>query len=672
MKTKMKMLLCFLLAATQCAAQKGTIYGKVTDEHKLPIIGAIVKISNAGVKQVGAVTDIDGKYKIDSLATGTNYELTVTATGYTQSKITGIKVRSNAATRVDVQLKPDIKMLREVAVISYKKPLIEIGHPHGVLSAHDIKNTGTTNTADLVAVASPGIHRQRPGGDINAFGGRRSATQFIVDGISVHGTASVQDNTYHAKPPAADLSNESYKKEVENDFIDVHKEPLSTMSVDVDRASYSNVRRFIKSGQKPPADAVRVEEMINYFNYDYPQPDDNAPIAIQTKLVNCPWNYEHKLLHIGIQAKKVKEKDLPPSNLVFLIDVSGSMDEDDKLPLLKDALYLLVKKLRDKDRVAIVVYAGNAGLVLPSTSGDDKQKILNAINNLSAGGSTAGGAGIKLAYQVAQENFVEHGNNRVLLATDGDFNVGVSSDAEMETLITSERKKGIFLTCLGFGTGNYKDSKMEIMADKGNGNYDYIDNIEEAQKTLVNEFAGTLFTVAKDVKAQIEFNPANVKAYRLVGYEDRKLNTEDFRNDQKDAGDMGLGHSVTILYEIIPTAAPELKYQPVKSVKGTYSDELATIKFRYKRPEAMTSTEIAHVIPNKTIDLQDAGDTRFAAAVAMFGMKLSGSEHMGDSDYETITGLATNSKGKDENGYRKEFIELVKMEQEYEAKTSLK
>jgi len=494
-------------------------------------------------------------------------------------------------------------------------------------------------------------------------------------------------NNYYSQPEQKqkvqfyDPSEESYKKNPENDFMNVKASPLSTMSVDVDRASYSNIRRFINEGQKPPADAVRIEEMVNYFDYDYPQPTGKDPIAIQTEITDCPWREGHKLLHIGMQAVKIDVDKLPPSNLVFLIDVSGSMESPERLPLLVAGMKLLVNNLRPIDKVSIVTYAGNAGLALPPTTGNHKQTIIDALDRLEAGGSTAGGAGITLAYKIAQQNFIKDGNNRVLLATDGDFNIGVSSDNDLEDLITKKRQTGIYLTCLGFGTDNYKDAKMEMMADKGNGNYDYVDNIQEAQKTLVNEFGGTLFTVAKDVKAQIEFNPSKVQGYRLVGYEDRLLNTEDFKDDKKDAGDMGSGHTVTIIYELIPVGVKsellretnDLKYQQPSTTKATYSDELATIKFRYKKPDGDVSREMVHTIADKTTDMKNASEnTRFSTSVAMFGMLLKDSKFKGGSNYEEVITMANHSKEYDKDGYRAEFIRLVKAMKDYQVKTTAK
>lgn len=464
-------------------------------------------------------------------------------------------------------------------------------------------------------------------------------------------------------------NDESYARISENEFKKVKDEPLSTFSIDVDKASWSNVRRFLNSGQKPPIDAVRIEEMINYFNYDYPEPDNEHPYRISTELGECPWEKNHLLMHIGLQGKKVATENLPASNLVFLLDVSGSMSDYNKLPLLKSAVKILVNNLRKQDKVAIVVYAGAAGLVLPSTDGNRKEKIIEAIENLNAGGSTAGGAGIKLAYQVAIDNFIEGGNNRVILATDGDFNVGASSDDDMERLIEEKRKSGVFLTCLGFGMGNYKDSKIEKLANKGNGNYAYIDNIQEANKVFGKEFGGTLFTIAKDVKLQVEFNPMLVNAYRLVGYENRMLNNEDFKDDTKDAGEMGSGHSVTAIYEIIPKGVKSsfikdvdsLKYQTTNVSKaGKIGKEIATIKTRYKLPDSNKSIPFEIPVnykPKKIVE--SSNNYKFSVSVAMFGMLLRDSKFKGNTSKSKIIDLAKSSRGEDPDGYRAEFIRLV-------------
>ena len=471
-----------------------------------------------------------------------------------------------------------------------------------------------------------------------------------------------------------DLKQEEYSLIEENPFEMVKFNPLSTFSIDVDPASYSNVRRYINQGQLPPQDAVRIEELINYFTYDYTQPSGNNPFSLTTEISQTPWNNQHKLVHIGIQGKKIATEDLPPSNLVFLFDVSGSMNNPDKLPLLKSGFRLLVNELTEKDRVSIVVYAGSSGLVLPSTPGNQKDTILQAIDNLQAGGSTAGGKGINLAYEEAKKHFIEGGNNRVILATDGDFNVGPSSDADLVRLIEEKRDDGIFLTVLGFGTGNIKDSKMESLANKGNGNYAYIDSILEARKVLVTEMGATLLTIAKDVKIQVEFNPEKVQAYRLIGYENRLLQAQDFNDDTKDAGELGAGHSVTALYEIIPTGVdtnvnlPEiddLKYQTTNpDTTITSSNELMEVKLRYKAPDSDTSQLIRQGIVDDAIALSNTSDNfRFSAAVAEFGMILRGSQYKGNTSFNTILDLAKNSQSADLDGYRAEFIRLVESAQ---------
>lgn len=461
---------------------------------------------------------------------------------------------------------------------------------------------------------------------------------------------------------------ESYDKITENTFKASRLEPLSTFSIDVDKAAYSNIRRMINNGQKIEKDAVKIEEMINYFKYDYEQPNSEHPFSIQTEYSSCAWNTKHKLIKIGLQGKEVPMEAIPPSNLVFLLDVSGSMNRPNKLPLLKSAFKLLVNQLRDQDKVSIVVYAGAAGQVLEPTSGDDKQKILDAFNILKAGGSTAGGAGIKLAYKIAKENFIEGGNNRVIMATDGDFNVGFSSDKAMEDLIVEKRESGVYLTVLGFGMGNYKDSKLETLADKGNGNHAYVDTMQEARKVLGEEFGGTLYTIAKDVKIQVEFNPTKIAAYRLIGYENRMLNSEDFKDDKKDAGELGSGHSVTALYEIIPIGVKskflkdvdELKYTENKT-DNSHNEELLTVKFRYKNPDSTKSKEIVYSLEANEIDFaKTSTDFKFVSAVSLFGMNLRTSEFANQADLNDVIALAEQGRGKDKDGYRAEFIRLVK------------
>lgn len=492
-----------------------------------------------------------------------------------------------------------------------------------------------------------------------------------VAGTPVHNIKKLSQNehkwTFTATPSKAP-GTEEYEQIKENPFKFVSQNPLSTFSVDVDTASYSNVRRFVMDNRLPHKDSVRIEELINYFTYDYPQPKNEHPFAVYTEVAQSPWNPENKLVHIGLQGKSIPMDDLPNNNLVFLLDVSGSMKNANKLPLVKAAFKMLVNQMRPGDRVAIVTYAGSAGLALPSTSGNQKDKILAALQQLEAGGSTAGGEGIQLAYKTAQENFVPNGNNRVILATDGDFNVGISDTSELVNLIEEKRNSGIFLTVTGFGTGNLKDEKMENLADKGNGNYAYIDNLMEAKKVFVSEMGGTFFTIAKDVKLQVEFNPAIVKAYRLIGYENRLLQDRDFNDDTKDAGEIGAGHTVTALYEIVTIDSEyelpdvdDLKYQEVVfNDKSEFAGEMMTVKLRYKKPDEDTSQLLSVTIDDQD-DYAASDNMKYSAAVAQYGFLLRDSSHKGNTSFESITAMAKEAKGNDNEGYRAEFIRLVEM-----------
>ncbi|MFT4142895.1 MAG: VWA domain-containing protein [Mobilitalea sp.] len=490
------------------------------------------------------------------------------------------------------------------------------------------------------------------------------------------GIAITQDSAFNGNvgysweepmPPAS----EEYTEIDESGFLSTTQNPLSTFSIDVDTASYANLRKNINYGILPEKDAVRIEEMLNYFSYEYKEPTGDVPFSINTEIGKCPWNEERYLLKVGIQGKNVDMESLPKSNLVFLIDVSGSMDESDKLPLLQNAFSQLVQNLGENDRVSIVVYAGNSGVVLNSVPGNEKRIILDAIGSLSAGGSTGGAEGIERAYQLAEKNFIRGGNNRVILATDGDFNVGPSSPEELEALIEEKRDSGIYLSVIGFGSGNLKDNRMETLADKGNGNYSYIDSPKEARKVLVDEMSGTLLTIAKDVKIQLEFNPYYVDSYRLIGYENRALKDEDFENDTVDAGELGAGHSVTAIYEIVPSRAAisekeqkELKYQSQETViNEEYKDEITEIRLRYKKPDGDTSKEIKQVVYLSSVLLDSINlseDFYFSAAVAEFGMLLRDSEYMGNTTTETILKLAKQGLGEDQGGYRSEFIDIVK------------
>ena len=592
--------------------QSRTITGKITDYNGDPIPGVTISARGLPGSAVtgSTVSGADGSYRI---TVGPQAKMLIFSfVGYAT-----IEEKIGSRTIINVVMKGEVVSMDEIAVIGY----------------------GSTRKASKSEAETSGY------------------------GIALHSRAPVQHFNN-------DFNTEGYAGVNENGFKNVKINPLSTFSIDVDNASYSNIRRFINNGTLPPAGAVRIEEMINYFKYDYPEPRGEHPFSVYTELAVCPWNNKHQLLHVGLRGKSINKSSLPPSNLVFLIDVSGSMNSPNKLPLLKSALSLLVNELRQQDRVTIVVYAGAAGLVLESTPGNRKDRILSAISNLEAGGSTAGGAGLKLAYREAEKNFIKGGNNRIILATDGDFNVGESGNGAMERLIVEKRETGVFMTVLGFGMGNIKDDKMEIIADKGNGNYSYIDNLQEARKVLISEFGGTLFTIAKDVKFQIEFNPARVKSYRLVGYENRLLNEEDFNDDTKDAGEMGSGHNVTALYELVPAgsgnyipAVDPLKYQPSgpehieeKDLSGEY----LTIKLRYKLPDGHTSRLLERPVRDYVTDLDDASDNlKFAASVSEFGMILRNSEFKGNSTLESAALLARSARGEDEEGYRSELIRLI-------------
>lgn len=497
--------------------------------------------------------------------------------------------------------------------------------------------------------------------------------RYTINGVAPHKMGAMSTaKMYSVAPPPSynEERSEEYNGITENGFQIVSTKPLSTFSIDVDNASYSNIRRYLNNGQLPPQDAVKIEEMVNYFGYNYPVPKNNEPFAVFQKIDACPWNKNHQLLMMGIQAPKISLDKLPNSNFVFLVDVSGSMNAANKLPLLKSSLKMLVKELRPTDKVAIVTYAGSVGVALPSTSGNQKRTISEAIDALGAGGSTAGAEGLQKAYEIAENNFVKGGNNRIIMATDGDFNVGPSSVDDLKNLITKNRDKGIYISVLGFGMGNYKDNKMEVIAQNGNGNQSYIDNLQEARKVLVNEMSGTLFTIAKDVKIQIEFNASQVYAYRLVGYENRLLNDADFNDDKKDAGEIGAGHTVTVLYEIVPPEAAKsldlsvdpLKYNKVESNKTNHSNELATLKIRYKKPDEEISKKIEIIISEQS-DKNFSSDFTFASAVALFGMQLRNSEYIKQGDLDTIKQLAIKGKGADAYGYRGEFIRLVELAQ---------
>ncbi len=624
-------ILLIAIFALQAQAQERKVKGTITDNSGLPLPGVNVIVKNTSN---GTQSDFDGNYE---LQVNVGQTLVYTYVGFVAIE----KKISNSTYELNIIMEEDAAVLEEVVVTAYgtRKMRRSLSYAIRSISSKSKSRKLSGKTAGVQVTNSNGL----PG----------SSQKVIIRGMNSLGNSNI-------------LNDESYAEIQENAFKSTKLTPLSTFSIDVDKAGYSNLRRIINNGQEIPKDAVKVEEMINYFNYNYEQPKGDHPFSINTEIASSPWNKNAKLVRIGLKGKDISSRNLPNSNLVFLLDVSGSMDSQNKLPLLKASLRVLLDQLREQDKVSIVVYAGAAGVVLKPTSGNNKDKILSAINNLNAGGSTAGGQGIELAYKIAQENFIKGGNNRIVLATDGDFNVGASSDRSMEELIIEKRKHGIFLTVLGFGMGNYKDSKMETLADKGNGNHAYIDTMQEARKVLGEEFFGTIYTIAKDVKIQVEFNPNKVQAYRLIGYENRLLNDEDFKDDTKDAGELGSGHTVTAFYEVIPVgvksdyikSVDDLKYS--KTVANN-SDELLTVKFRYKKPDGDKSELIVKtVIDDNTLFEEASEDFKFSAAVALFGLQLRDSSFIKTKKSSDVIALAKAGKGKDENGYRSEFIRLVK------------
>ena len=636
---------------------KGLVVEKANNE---PVPFANVVLLKGSEQVLVTTTDFDGIYTLKPIPAGI-YDVKINYVGFAPQKVSEITVDSSKITVLNVTMVKGIE-IEEVTV--YCKPIIEKDQIEVGTTVHrtQITQMAVRSVADITKVAGNGILSRDNGSRKNNVRGQRNGSSVtFIDGVKITGYSHSE---LAAEPRR--YRNESYQSLADNVFQTPRREPLSTFSIDVDKAAYANTRRFLNEGMLPPPDAVRIEELINYFDYDYPQPEGEHPFSITTELTTCPWNENRQLALIGIQGEIIEMGKAPRSNLVFLLDVSGSMGSPDKLGLLKKGLALLIDQLREEDRIAIVVYAGAARVVLKSTSGDQKDEIKRVLNRLSAGGSTAGGAGIQLAYKIAEKNFIKGGNNRILLATDGDFNLGTSSQEALVKLIEEKREGGVFLSVLGFGNGNLQDYKMEQIADKGNGNYSYIDNILEAKKVLISEMGGTLFTIAKDVKVQAEFNPAKVKAYRLIGYVNRALAAEDFNDDKKDAGELGAGHAVTVLYEIVPMGSEEkikdidkLKYQKEKAI-DSLSDELLTVKFRYKKPDGNKSILLTKIMKDEEVELEQAShNLQFSAAVASFGMKLRGSESTKEMSFSDILGIAKMSKGLDENGYRAEFLKLV-------------
>jgi len=604
-----------LFTLSSFASPSGKLYGVVTSEDGSLLPGVTVTLQSPALsKKQSTTTNSKGEYSFSNLPQG-KYNLIFSMAGFQTMTWKNLSLKKNEKKKFNTFMK--VNKLEESIVVDLASPVVS-----GAIPAYSMAKV------------------RRP-----------KKSRFIYM------------PPYNPQP----VNTEQYDKTENNRFKSVATNPLSTFSIDVDTASYSNIRRFINiNGQMPAKNSVRIEEMINYFSYNYKQPDGKHPITANVEIADCPWNKKHRLAKVGIKGKEIKAKDRPSANLVFLLDVSGSMSSYNKLPLLKSALKMLLKQLNKKDKVAIVVYAGSSGLVLDSTPCTNRTKIMNALENLQAGGSTNGGEGIRLAYNIARENFIKKGINRVILATDGDFNVGTTGRDDLLELVKKKAKSDIFLTVLGFGMGNYKDGMLETLADKGNGNYGYIDTLNEARKVFVEQISGTLVTIAKDVKIQVEFNPSKVAGYRLIGYENRLLNNEDFKDDKKDAGEIGAGHTVTALYEIVPKGESlpgldKLKYQkPILKPKGN-SKETMTVKIRYKKPEGTKSIPMEFPVVDKKLSFgKSSNDFKFASSVALFGMLLRDMSFTGNADLNKVLQLAIEGKGQDKYGYRTEFINIVK------------
>jgi Ca-activated chloride channel family protein len=610
---------------TSICAQERVISGTVLDAsgNALPGVTVLIKGTTTGTQ-----TNFEGEFTLSIPMDNVGTHLIFSFVGMSNQEI-----EIGNQTNFTVTMADDTQELSEVVVVKEKSSLANrlFGKVSGLNGKRNKKKSSVTQQYPIVS---------------NGMPSKKSDITDVITG-----------------------NTEEYDGIVENNFAKPQDTPLSTFSIDVDAASYTNTRRFINNGQMPYPSAVRIEEFVNYFTYDYPNPTEKNPFSVVTEVANAPWNPQHKLVHIGLQGKKIDYNELAPSNLVFLLDVSGSMEDSNKLPLLRSSLKLLLNQLNENDKVSIVVYAGAAGLVLPPTPATRKEDIIAALNNLQAGGSTAGGQGIKLAYDIAKKAFIKNGNNRIILATDGDFNVGTSSTSELVDTVKKRASDGVFLTICGFGMGNYKDGRMEQISNSGNGNYYYIDNIKEAEKVFVKEMRATLFTIAKDVKLQVEFNPNEVQAYRLIGYENRVMAAEDFNDDTKDAGELGAGHTVTALYEIIPVGVKsefiknvdKLKYQKQRNTRASNSGELLTVKLRYKKPDGDKSILLSTVVENNDKQWQKSSDNfRFSAAVVEFGMLLRNSNFKSDANYKQVINLAKGAKGSDKEGYRSEFVQLVK------------
>ena len=630
---------CLFAGGHASTEQTRAISGTVVDPADRPIPGVAVELRKGTSVLRKTISDKAGAWKFDGVGTG-DLVVRFALAGFVTTDL-HLKVGDTSPAPARVVLKV------------------------GAVSETVSVTTSTPDTEFLETRAREGVAKPSAPGTPQGYTG--SAEAAAKRGVAGGQTAALHIYPPPYPPPPYDSA--SYAEINENRFRLVKDHPLSTFSIDVDTASYSNVRRFLNEGRLPPADAVRIEELINYFRFDYPNPSSGAPVSVTTELGAAPWNPKHRLALVGLRSTPIRQEKTPPRNLTFLLDVSGSMAPQNRLPLIKTAMRMLVDTLRPEDKVAIVVYAGASGLCLPATSGEDKHRIQAALERLSAGGSTNGASGIQLAYNIASENFVRGGINRVILATDGDFNVGVTSQSELTRLIEEKRERGIFLSVLGVGDNNLKDSTMEALADKGNGNYSYLDSIQEARRVLIKEAGATLVTVAKDVKLQIEFNPSKVAGYRLIGYENRILRKEDFNNDKKDAGEMGAGHTVTALYELVPAGervpsgdVDPLKYQrpaETRAYQPAPSNELMNVKVRYKAPDGETSKLLE--VPVRDASQRMSANLGFASAVAEFGMLLRRSEFKGLATWEQAVSLARQHRGEDDDGYRAEFIRLVEL-----------
>lgn len=648
-------ILLMLCSSAIFAQNKTPNYGslelKIIDAvTKKPIEFAIIIIQSTTYKK-SQPSDKNGEVKFDSLAAD-KYDAMISFVGYRKLMLTDIPINADKITSRTIALESNTATQLHALMIHDKAQVIDKDDP----TQNSFRKIQTKPTQNLNAIASysRGID-SRNGNSVNIRGSRSDNTAYYIDGVRVSNTN--------------ETNSEQYQKVAENSFKITAQEPLSTFSIDVDKASYANIRRYLNDNSLPPKDAVRVEEMINYFNYDIALEKSIHPFVLKTEMANSPWDVNKKLVHITLKAPEINLSEAPQNNLTFLIDVSGSMNSIDKLPLLIESMKLLIEKMRPEDKISIVVYAGAAGLVLSPTSGKDKAEIYSALDKLEAGGSTAGGQGIELAYKIAKENFIAKGNNRIILATDGDFNVGIYNINDLTKLIAQKRETGIYLSVLGFGTGNINDVTMETLADKGNGNYNYIDGILEGKKVLVSELGGTIYTVAKDVKIQIEFNPKYVKLYKLIGYENRMLATEDFNNDKKDAGELGAGHCVTAIYEIITNTSAtssidSLKYQQTSLTTLANGDEMMNLKVRYKKLNDTNSIKFEIPVKYKAQPFELASnEMKFAVSVALFGMKLRTSESVNKVTYNEIIKIGKAAKGNDDNGYRAEFIKLVETAQ---------